>query len=173
MKQQGVTNLFGGFFAVTSKDTPQNWPQNPIGSPKEPPNTRLFSQKIWVAGSVWIGADIKLGREVASHRDGTVTRDGTGSGNGTRDDTTCGSGSGNSNRRSDGYNDGENTCCTFHCAVNYREYSWVNLGWCSLLILEQNPIIWQDFCWKPQENERNWTKRRGTYVPSDPDSPMF
>ena len=29
------------------------------------------------------------------------------------------------------------------------------------LRFEEKPIIWQDFCWKLHENERNWTENRG------------
>ena len=33
------------------------------------------------------------------------------------------------------------------------------------LILEQKPIIWQSFCLKLQENERNWTESGVCLVP--------
>ena len=32
--------------------------------------------------------------------------------------------------------------------------------------LGQKPIIWQDFCWKLHENERNWTEK-GARTPSE------
>ena len=31
--------------------------------------------------------------------------------------------------------------------------------------LWQTPIIWQDYCQKLHENERNWTEREGPSIP--------
>ena len=40
------------------------------------------------------------------------------------------------------------------------------------LSLGQKPIIWQDFCRKLHENERNWTARRA-FIPSAPFDPVM